>query len=206
VLPVMPALAGIFGPFPGTPPTDIGPQAGGGLQQCPKTPNCFSSSAPTDDSHYVAPFPYNKSTASAVADVKAIIASYPTDLGECGSARIRSMQPHPYPVCSHHHRIRAPVGCLCATLRSPLRMMFPHRSLSRFCALALSLDTGPPVAMHCVEKLDPPEHGAPTSTPVWLEGVLLSFTAPRASSHHLENIMCPCLLPVCIITALPLVF
>ena len=106
----MPALAGIFGPFPGTPPTDIGPQAGGGLQQCPKTPNCFSSSAPTADSHYVAPFPYSKSQADAVADVKAIIASYPTDMGECASARICGIPSDAMP---------APLSTLCSGSLTP---------------------------------------------------------------------------------------
>ena len=142
----MPALAGIFGPFPGTPPTDIGPQAGGGLQQCPKTPNCFSSSAPTADSHYVAPFPYSKSQADAVADVKAIIASYPTDMGECASARICGAFPS--------DAMPAPLSTLCALARSrhtetPVATYRIHRSILRIHRWRRAL-------------------GAPTSTPVKL--------------------------------------
>lgn len=92
----LPALAALFGPFPGDTPTDLGVQASGGLKGCPETPNCLSSSAPAGDSHFTPALSYDKSDKAAIADVASIIQSYPLDLGFDGGGAVITKQSDGY--------------------------------------------------------------------------------------------------------------
>ncbi|KAG8470206.1 hypothetical protein KFE25_008627 [Diacronema lutheri] len=69
------ARAGLLGPFPGTPPDDLGIRTDGSLKGCGPSPNCWSTSG--DPKHKVAPFEYTKSTSTAKADLLAVLKAYP---------------------------------------------------------------------------------------------------------------------------------
>ncbi|MCA9040669.1 MAG: DUF1499 domain-containing protein [Planctomycetaceae bacterium] len=50
----------------------------GKLRPCPDSPNCVSSQAPADDSHYITPLSYQEETASENrAKVKEVLAQFP---------------------------------------------------------------------------------------------------------------------------------
>lgn len=71
------ARAGFLGPFPGTPPADLGVRADGSLKGCAETPNCWSTSG--DAKHKIPPFTYTKSDKEAIADLRAVLGEYPQD-------------------------------------------------------------------------------------------------------------------------------
>lgn len=59
--------------FSGTRPSNLG-VTDGKLAACPGTPNCVSSQAPeSDKEHFIAPLPYQKSPADAMAALKSVI-------------------------------------------------------------------------------------------------------------------------------------
>jgi uncharacterized protein (DUF1499 family) len=63
--------------FAGSPPTNIG-VTNGKLADCPATPNCVSSQAPTTDrQHRIAPIPMSGDTSTTMAQLKQVIQAMP---------------------------------------------------------------------------------------------------------------------------------
>jgi uncharacterized protein (DUF1499 family) len=70
------AMAALFGNlFAGTPPADLGVQAGA-LAPCPESPNCVNSRA-KDAAHLIAPIAYDGDAAAAMTRLAQVIARQP---------------------------------------------------------------------------------------------------------------------------------
>jgi uncharacterized protein (DUF1499 family) len=70
------AMAALFGSlFAGTPPSNLGVQAGK-LTPCPESPNCVSSQA-KDAAHLIAPIAYDGDAKAAMARLAQVVARQP---------------------------------------------------------------------------------------------------------------------------------